>query len=57
MYRTATAEELARWIVEHGVHKRPEVEREVGIPLYLPVPEYGPEPKEKKGEVTFEITF
>ncbi len=33
-----TAEELARWIVEHGADK-PAPEVEVGIPLYLPVPE------------------
>ncbi len=58
MYHTApTAEELARWIVEHGVHKRPEVEREVGIPLYkeiyVPTERERPTPK----EISYEIEF
>ncbi len=57
-YHTApTAEELARWIVEHGVHKRPEVERETGIPLYLPVPELPRERPERKTEISYEIEF
>jgi hypothetical protein len=39
--------DLARWIVEHGADK-PEVPAEVGIPLYLPVPEYPVNPNQKE---------
>jgi hypothetical protein len=46
--------DLARWIVEHGADK-PEIPAEVGIPLYLPVPEL-PTPPTKK-EIDYEINY
>jgi hypothetical protein len=44
---TMNVNDLARWIVEHGADK-PEVPAEVGVPLYLPVPEYPVNPNQKE---------
>jgi hypothetical protein len=30
--------EKARWIVERGLHKRPEIEIDRRLPLYVPTP-------------------
>ena len=50
-----TINDLTRWIVEHGADK-PAPEAEVGIPLYLPVPEIPAEPPKPK-EISYEIDF
>ena len=46
--------DLARWIVEHGADK-PDVPAEVGIPLYLPVPEFPAEPVPTEVEVNYQV--